>query len=152
MKGELLESLLNGRAFAGQHIQGGVAAEFAHVQIFNPAGSGRVVVVHRIRMSGTDRALDLRSGAPAGFVAGGTLSNLTVDAGLGAPVAQLRIASNVALQGTAFLNNINASDIMDLFTRGYVVRLQPNTGLIVANNGLNADLRVLFLWSEPRGL
>ena len=99
------EHVAQGEAFSSQHFIIGVGGLFAHMQLFNPVGSGIRVRIRSVRHIGTTtvqsniRRHDLPVailGPPAPFIIENILG------GGPAAVAELRHASLVALTGTPF--------------------------------------------------
>jgi hypothetical protein len=134
----------------GTETRAGVAGENAHVQLFNPTVSGKVLHVDSVivvasststcRITTHDSALTTLS-TTAGF----RDRRLT-----GAPIGQIRSVSNAGTLGSEVgqfgIDAVNATILIpiDAF-------LDAGQGLMVVNNSTNVDNRVTFYWEEiPR--
>lgn len=138
-----------GNAFAGVASQAAVAAQFSHVQLWNPIGSGRNVAVSRV-MVGTNTptpifAARLFNTALATLVATG----LNKRAAGPASVMELRTESTVALLGGGsfqFAWGAQATPLI-LETKEPVILL-PGWGLLITNQILNAIVGATFDYTE----
>lgn len=136
-------------AFIATAAQAPVAAQFSAVQLWNPAGTGRRLIVSELCFSSSvAAAYELRRYAavlPAG-VAGNLASKLVNDAG--ATVAQCWKAAQAAHGG----NLIETFDVaastpfVRKLTQPYV--LLPGNGLNVENNIANANAVASFQYYE----
>lgn len=138
------------REAAGYVTAAGTAAQWNHVALLNPAGSG-VVVVASARWNG------ITNGCQAGLAEEATIAALgTAFSTKGwrdsrlllttSPVAQLK-------QGTTGGISIGASSLVpqvQVDGLGFVERciLLPGKALVIDSIGVNEAIRVAFTWSE----
>ena len=105
MSNTWLEYIANGEAYAAENFLIGVAGQFAHLQLFNPVGSGKRVRLRSVHATGVPAQFGgvsrhdtplITLGLPATFV----IENLLA----GGPVgfAQMRSVSSVATIGSLF--------------------------------------------------
>jgi len=132
------------------------SAEFNSVQIFNPTGSGNIVIVDAITVLSEDTAgvhaaiVDVPLGSVAANkqfrdirAAGKNIKNL--------PVAQLRSGNDIA--GSTILSTIRATvpplPELNFESNGVAVAiLKEGTGFQIENDTANFLLRANFFWRE----
>ena len=135
------------KAFVRGYRLAGVAAENAHLQVYNPLTSGKVINIYgmligiagSVEIIGTtyDTALTTLVGA-------GTCQYLGKPAGLG----QLRQLSNASILGTetfSFSANTNSPP------GGFIplsILLDPGKGFVMVNRTQNSELVGTFFWLE----
>jgi len=88
-----------GRAFGGYNSQGGVAVEFSHLQLFNPAASGVIAIVYLVLGDqGAANPLWFAHYNTALTTSDGSTRNLL--SGGAAPICVIRRQTNVAQLGS----------------------------------------------------
>lgn len=136
----------NGFAFVGFGSQVAVAGEYSHVQLKNPAASGKVLFIdsieaniaasNGIQVSHYDADLTTLVGQAKSNDVGGTDST-----------AQIRRATNVALLGS----NIRGDDTgpgRKIFDYDFPLRLGEGEAIVVAVTTANVQLNALFKFRE----
>lgn len=144
-----LSRVKSGKAFIGNGVQSAVVAEYAHVQLLNPAGSLVDVVVNKISVMSASSAIEF---VPRLYDT--PLASLGVNAsskklGAAAPVGQVRMASLAAQTGTGImsLGVSSAYESKDIpFSEPFI--LEPGKGLLIATGSVNASLFTTFQWIE----
>mgnify|MGYP001590096182 CR=1 FL=1 len=142
-----LYELRNGRAYQGYATQAAVAAQYPHVQLFNPAASGKTIIVRLAKVFSTalqnihqrlyDTALATNQANVQNLLSGGA-----------AAVGQTRSATDVAILGTAFGNfGAVADESRDLFGE-WVCVLAAAQGFLVNGATVNTQLSATFQWVE----
>jgi len=138
------------RLAAGRINQGAVAAEFAHAQIFNPAGSGVLVVVEQIwggantanvaQVSRFDTVLAGTAGDPdhKGF------RDTRVS---GSPVATINSDSDGSQLGVIILFSPEVIATETTFL-DFPFILAPGTGLMWGSGTVNVSLQFTAIWKE----
>lgn len=150
INGELARVLAN-RCFAGQAIQAAVAGQYSHVQLWNPAGSGKRVLVSRLWVSNG-------TGAPLSFAARlhnaalTTLLNTVPSklAGGADSTAELRAQAAPAVIPTSkvYASLIaNAGDSPAFFLSEPIV-LVPGYGLVLYAGAVNQTMPASFQLTE----
>jgi hypothetical protein len=143
-----VDRVRGGVAFWGSSATGPVAAQFAHVQLWNPAASGLRLIVHEAQVSvavagdGSFRRHNAQLAA-----AGAVIESKNV--GGAAPVSTLmRTENNAALQGTviASVSLLAAKTEIYKFFDPFIV--PPGFGLIFASNVVNVLARGSFQYYE----
>lgn len=142
-----LAAVQAGTAFSQNASQNAVAAQFSHIQLFNPAASGKTVLL---------RAVLASTGAAAAV--GFSMDNVqrTTDAGAGvnlldgaaASVAHLRQETNAALQGTQFGSVLTAAGVPLIIPIEWFAQLAPGQGLSTFATVVNVQLVTWFMWIE----
>jgi hypothetical protein len=142
-----LSEVRAGRGFVMGGVQAAVAAQQSHVQLLNPAGSARTLIVRGIvassggadvlRIARHDAALATLLGAGVNLLRGGT-------AGLG----EVRTAANAGLLGTTeFRVNILAGTPFIPVPEWYC-ELDPGEGMLVGLETVAIALFTNYLWNE----
>ena len=142
----------------GFTVQAGVAAEYPHCQLFNPATSGIALVVDSAWVRVANNAFwQVRIYDTAITTQGGNLSTVDVpgdDAftwggGAADSVGQIRTQSNAAVLGSIIINNAwSQSTDSDLVPLG--IRLLPGRGIVFVCTTVNTSLTVSWAWREIR--
>jgi len=131
----------------------GVASQFAHAQLLNPAGSDALVILEKIFVdtssTGVVSIAALTGALPSGVRAASSPRDQRFQAipSIGATVAQPITVSNVALLGSAS----NAEVITgDLFTHEFKLGtiLPPGESVVIRNTQVNKILGVTWFWRE----
>jgi len=141
---------LEGTALAaGGAVRAAVAAVNNRIQLFNPAGSGKLVTVTLIHIqvgAGQDVALGLAAVALATAIGTDRLRDGRFGVGLN-PSAQVRFDTNAAVSPTTFRFRVNtAGDTLE-DTKGLYI-LTPGTGLTVTTSTVQTSLTASFFWRE----
>jgi len=122
------------------------ALELSHIQLFNPGGSGVLVVLDQILADAS--AQDLCDVVPfdTPLTTEGTAKAFRDSRISGAPVAQLREQTNLTLLGTAIYTfTVPAAES---FLLNLVWILEPGTGIHIALHTVNVALEGGFKWNE----
>jgi len=138
----------------GLAAQAGVAAEFTHVKLRNPIGSGNLVVLEEVWFrpaAGVSIEMaQVISVATVGFTNQATAFRDMRAGGLpgvGVTVAQVSIETNVAPLGGTAIARLQplATDTMRL---KLTMVLPPNSEIIFRALTVNVGMQVTFLWRE----
>lgn len=136
-----------GRAFGGAIIQANIAAEFSHVQLFNPVASGVTALVRAIVGStNTSDRMEVAFFNTALATLGADGRNLL--SGGAAPVAQVRAGTNAAQQGDRFAAQQILANTPIALTEEWVCELGPAEGVIIRLSTVNISLVGSFSWVE----
>lgn len=143
---------LNNQSFLGSASQAALAANFSHAQIFNPASSGKLVII--------DRAFPTCVAATPNILGGLFNTAMTTDAGANvkanknsgavAPVAQMRGQTNGTQLGTVYpvtLRNI----CVDFVVFDPPIVLEAGEGFHFVPTAVNVDMSCAFQWREKDG-
>lgn len=128
----------------------GLAATINHSQLFNPVGSGNIIVPTRISIK-TSANQEIRYALQSSALTDFTANNELFDSRLGvatAPVGQTRSvqqAGGLALFGEVFVQ-ANVSYVFDI-PLGMCV-IAPGTGLNFANTSNNVAMIIDYQWRE----
>ena len=136
-----------GQAFAMAGLQGGVAAQNSHVQLFNPVASGKTVLVRRVMVSASlvdELDLTLYNTALATDVGAGV--NLL--SGAAAGVAHVRTTTNAGILGTIFHRFQNPANTPALLGPDWLCQLPAGTGLVFAEVTVNQAGVATYYWAE----
>lgn len=136
-----------GRAFSRRTSRTAVAAEFAHVQLFNPAASGVTLLVRRITVRvGTTAAtyVNLYSVELTTLVGAGY--NLQVGAAAGLGVT--RTQSNAVQLGNTVRDVYVTTTEDRTVQEDYFCELPANTGILVNHEAQNSLIVACFEWEE----
>jgi hypothetical protein len=139
---------LSNTAFAGQATCSAVAATFAHAQLWNPAGSGRILLVSQTIVGSSFAWFCGMS-----FVAS-ALSNLTGNpqskrSNGSASVAQLRTQNNAVLLGSTNLVALSGPvNVTNSYKLTEPFAIVPGNGLTVSITSQNTDLSASFEFVE----
>jgi hypothetical protein len=137
----------SGKAFYGGDAATAAASNYGHVQLINPAASGKVVVVRRaagligvngaVYLSRWSTAVGSNSTNPANKVEGGA-----------APSAQVRTYLNTSITGAVHMVfNLLANQPFEFLRFGPVI-LDQGVGIIIAGGAVNAVVGGNFEWEE----
>lgn len=142
-----LSQLRAARAFLGSASIGPTAANYSHVQLYNPAGSGVQVIVRTA----------FASVAVAAFVNLGRYDvALTTDQGtgknslLGAAAAQAHIRSqdNAARLPTLVAQMYLQAGLPINFASEWLVEISPGQGIVLYPDTVNTEIVAAFSWYE----
>lgn len=139
-----------GVMFAGTVTNSPVAAQAPRCQLWNPAASGKRLIVSRSVLStGTAQAVNVTSTNAAetgGNVTAGFAANKLL--GGAAPAAELRWGNNAAILGTSMMGlSFTAGQVFDWKLSGVIV-VPPGMGLVVFGTAVNCTLAANFEWFE----
>lgn len=119
-------------------------------QIFNPAGSGKILVVTQAIIS-ADADQIMRWGMNNSALSGGSGAEVFRDTRLGLtsrPTGQVRFEQSAALaQGTGSML-VLASSPLKLSDENGIAVCSPGFGFEVGNTNLNTRINVTFYWRE----
>ena len=145
-----LKLVLGGQAFLATRGSGPVAGERPHVQLLNPAGSGKRGVLTKIHLSSdVAEPISLRRYNTA-LTGAGTPINKNGLAGTGA--LQLRDQTNPILLGSFIFNIRTQALVQQPLTFGeWPLILPPGVGLVIGIDTVNTNLVAGFEWIEIDG-
>jgi len=126
------------------------AAEQARVQVFNPAGSGKLVTVSTTVFS-TVTAQELRWASNNTALTTGVGTQVFRDrrlVGTSRPTAQIRTDSTVAQTDAHGQTRILANTPYQINDENSVAVLPPGAGFEVGTTVVNTQLHVTFFWRE----
>ncbi len=142
-----LYSIRQARGFVGHGQQAAVAAQNSHVQLLNPVGSGRTVIVHGlIGVQDLAGYVYVRLHDPALATLLGNGVNLAV--GGAASVAELRATTNVGILGTPLRAFGMGATLAYAVVTDWFVLLAPGKGVLMAAGTLNNGLGASYEWIE----
>ncbi len=139
---------LGGGAFMGGVQGGSTAGQYTHVQIWNPAGSGKNVIVESVTYSsGGNGGIYMRTNAAA---LGSLLGNGPAKLANGAlSAAELRYQTLAAFAGGGNMLVLNlAAGQFSTFTFKEPVVLKPGNGFLVIQTIGGNDVNAAFEWYE----
>jgi hypothetical protein len=139
-------------AFLSTVVIGGVAAEYSHLQLLNPTGSGKNVILEQLWVATSVASMQVIMTAYS--IALSTMTNAAVSKKIGgaAGVAELR-RQNGGTQLTSGLQKLiqaplAASTLLAFPLREPIV-LAPGSGVIVQGTSVNVDLQAIWEhWEE----
>jgi len=142
-----LAAVQAGNAFGLYASQNAVAAQFSYVQLYNPAASGKTLLL---------RAVVGSTGAAAAIGFSMDNTQRTTDAGAGinllsgaaAGVGHVRQETNAALQGAQFGSVLTAVGAAVIMPIEWFAQLAPGQGLTTYCTIVNIQLVTWFLWTE----
>lgn len=146
-----LEELLRGRAFIGGGVQSGLAANFSHIQLFNPVGSGLTVIVTSITAS-QGNGIDINVAVNTAALSTNITEVGNQLAGGAAPVATLNSQNNATQLGTVISREpqSGATNIINV-VKGNLFALEPGNGVLINPVNQNSSLEASYSWLElPR--
>jgi hypothetical protein len=126
---------------------GPVAAQFSHIQLWNPVGSGKTLLVrHVLAEMLTAGTIYLRADnvARATFDTNGNDLNL----GAGGSAAEIHTENNAALQGSRLGRHDVLASVETWWDDGWVAVITPGNGLNVIAGIVNVNLSADFTWAE----
>jgi len=136
-----------GRAFAFSDDRGPTVGSFSHIQLFNPAASGVIVITrYAVFATGAGAALEVHTWNTAAVNLSGTGVNL-LNGGAGS-AARVRWEDNAARQGTSFLSVLVAASDARNILPDWICELDAGEGLTVVPNATNVRLIGGFFWIE----
>lgn len=147
-----ISRVLRGEAFIGYQSIVGIAAQVSHVQIKNPLGSGKRVIINKITAQAdvVGRLILAALDTDLANVSGGAKTNKLM--GGAASVAQLRWENNAAYLGTPiYVVGISSANEFKEFQFSEPVILLEGKGLVIETNDLNSTMRVNFQYNEVAG-
>lgn len=137
--------------FIGGESRGGSAANYSHVQLWNPAASGFILEVTKLK------ALNAASLTSHNFRLHYYATALTTDSGKAGPkylggaggVGQVRTQLQTSVLGTALvaIYHVNYNDINFDWVDDFIA-VPENMGLVVVNNAVNEAISAEFEWRE----
>jgi hypothetical protein len=142
-----LTYLKAGQSFAGGTAIGPVAGQLSHVQLFNPAASGKTLYVRNLffdisatmsvhlNIDNTQRATDVGTGI--NLLSGGAAS-----------VAHIRRETNAAEQGTVFNQWSPLANTVIKPYSDWIIILAAGQGLTLVGLTVNTTLEAAFQWAE----
>lgn len=138
-----------GACFIGPVNQAGVAGQYSYTELWNPAGSGKNLILNKISAQCLTAAVSLyvaRHNAALATLAGNGISKIT-SGGTGA--AELRAGTNAVLVGApmGYFAIAAASDSKD-FDFSEPLIIQPGAGVLVNTLLFNVNLSATFQWIE----
>lgn len=136
----------SGQAFCSAQYCAAIAAQYSYVQLMNPAGSGKIVV-----LEGFSASSNALSGIAAGIystpLTTSTINAISKLAGGAAGVAQRRTQNNavawVVSANQSVAAQVNTGSVLIINLREPVV-LPPGNGFVVMNTTLGNDLTCTF--------
>jgi len=136
-------------AFAGEELAPGVG-NIAKIQLFNPAGSGQLVIVDVVQLAtGTSTAINMTLTAITFPTAPGI--ELVRDTRLGVSqgtTAALQTDVGVGTVAQSLVFRAIANTTVTIGGSGSVAVLAPGTGLLLGTASSNVTLDVNFFWRE----
>ncbi len=148
--------LREGRCFGLGSRQVAVAAQFAGVQLFNPAASGKLFLVREVAGSSNGAPTDMTcrqedTAFPTLIGAGNALDRVSAVVS----VAEFRRGTNAAARAGAVFDLLvgNAANARNFFLDGqgrgdFLATLVPGTGLLLQIETVNNDLVCSMKWAE----
>jgi hypothetical protein len=142
-----LSEIRAGRAFAKGRLQAAVASENSHVQLKNPAASGKTAIVRSVLVSTPTAMLvsfqtydtDLTTDVGAG-------RNLLSDGANG--VAHIRSQTNIGVLGTKVGElHFPANHPLSIAPE-WLWEMGDGEGILVVGGTVNVALSALFMWIE----
>jgi len=143
--------LLSGWRLAfGSTVQTQLAANLNHSQIFNPVGSGQIVVLERVDLfSATAQRIEfvLALTGLASFTSNPNLRDSRVGITTG-PIAQLREVQQVGGLPQVGIATIEAGVTFTINEKLGLFVLAPGTGVTFATTIVNSSFNISYLWRE----
>lgn len=135
-----------GGAFIGYAAASAVPGQMSHNQLWNPAGSGKNLILTKISvLPSTSAAIGLGTSVAALLALTGAAGSKKL--GGAAPLAELRGATYAALQGIQVGNFSIVSGSMD-FSFSEPLVAPPGNGVIIFSSLVNINLYTTFQWFE----
>ena len=144
---EFYQRSLRGGAFFGANVLGPVASNFSHVQLLNPAGSGKNVIVTTLSVRPTSADfIELRSYGTALTTNENTTNKLI---GGSAASGQLRTEAHTARYGTLLSETRSEnSTLYRLILSEEPIVLTPGVGILVVPAVVNVGIEATYEWVE----
>ena len=149
-----LKFLRGWRLGMGSATNAAVAANFLLFQIFNPVGSGQIIVPTRMDIWSAS-AQDVGYAATDVALATSVTNEEQRDTRIGvseATVGQLRTAAQVGAPTASGRLTLVADTVFTLTDLDGVFVLAPGTGVTFFTTVLNTDFNMSFLWRERQAL
>lgn len=136
-----------GRCFARGTTLGASVGNFSEIQVFNPVGSGKQLLVYKaMGCEDVGSAIHFRIHNTALATLVGTASNLLV--GAAASSGEIRTAQPAALDGTVIaVFYVSARAIQDVASL-WCAELSPGQGVLITSNLANENICAAFFWNE----
>ena len=142
-----LAAVQAGTAFGMFGSQNAVAAQFSHVQLFNPVASGKTALVRAIIVAtGAAGAAGFNIDNTARAVDGGAGINLINGGAAG--VCHVRTEANAGVQGTQFGSVLTLASVSVVLPIEWFMQLAPGQGLTMYATAVNVQLVASFFWVE----
>lgn len=148
--GELLALSQMSLAFAGVQ-RASIAAEFPRVMLFNPAGSGKLVVVSSVMVVNNSSVQTIRYTVTPNTIGVDLGIALFRDTRLGLlsrPTAQIQTASTVVQTGATSQFNLGQNVPIVLEDENSLFVLEPGTGLEFGGDQAQSVIQVNYRWRE----
>ncbi|MEZ2296480.1 hypothetical protein [Variovorax sp. RCC_210] len=143
---------LAGMAFLASTYQAAVAATNSYCQVFNPAGSGRRVIVNSVTMSSsltTPVSLGFSTNVLTGDVTSGRSSSRLSGSPLGVALVKTQASGAALLTGNLMFNvNLPAGAPVLFQPKGAPLIVLPGYSLMAFANNVNVDLTASFEFTE----
>lgn len=147
-----LERVIEGRAFIGFASCGGLAANFSHVQLWNPLTSGRRIILSDLWLINLAAAaaigLVLRRATAALSTAFTNLSPQAKRLGGGISPAEQRFENNVAAIGVDFARFSLPANVTTLVPFKEPIVLEPGNALNISNDVVAVTTAAAWQFTE----
>lgn len=139
---------LGGQAFVGSGFIAGAAAAYGHVQLWNPVGSGKNIIVEAISLSAA-AALGVSVRSHTSAIGALQTAGVNKMVGGAAGVGEVRTVTAAAMAGTSELYGTNVA-AGNPFPWKFVepVVLRPGYALMAVGAAQNASLTATYEWYE----
>lgn len=138
-----------GQAFATYIGMGAIAGQYSRIQLFNPVGSGKSVILKAYKVTASAATTCFVHQFNSPLLSGGTMLNSKMPGGL-PPIAQSRYESNAAL--LAVTRPIDYLNFTGIGTNAFVMQepivIPSGWGVILENATQNQRLDASFEWIE----
>lgn len=142
-----LSEIRAGRAAIGGAYQAAVAAQLSHIQLLNPVGSGKQILMRYLIVSALNaQALNIRRYDTALTTDSGSQANLLL--GGAVPLGQVRTQTNAAALGTSLGSFYLPASTPVPLAPDWIAELSPGQGILFAGTVVNLDLAVTYFWRE----
>lgn len=147
-----LSKVLAGQAFSGVSDIAGAAGVYSHVQLWNPAASGKNLVISRMNSFSGTGATPIRIGKSSAALATLVGSGLNKMLSGAASSAELRSNNNAAVLFAAAdrIQNVGVAAMYQTvdIPLGEPVIVVPGSGVTVVSMTVNTAMNASFQWSE----